>query len=185
MANEVNVVIGSWGSYNECNERALGSKWLCFNDFDSWEEIEEELTKEGFELKGIDEELFIQDYEGFDGGFNCDSMHPKTLFTILHDSGVLEDEEKFKKMVAYLEVRCWTDFVTRVEEDGEDWDNEIYIYEGYSVADYGEEKWNSYGYSYNLPDYVTRYIDYEQFGQDDIDNGYAEEYSNGIIEIVD
>ena len=45
--------------------------------------IEEELTKEGFELKGIDEELFIQDYEGFDGGFNCDSMHPKTLFTIL------------------------------------------------------------------------------------------------------
>ena len=24
----VNIVIGSWGSYNECNERALGSKWL-------------------------------------------------------------------------------------------------------------------------------------------------------------
>ena len=24
----VQIVIGSWGSYNECNERALGSKWL-------------------------------------------------------------------------------------------------------------------------------------------------------------
>lgn len=24
----INVVIGSWGSYNACNERALGSKWL-------------------------------------------------------------------------------------------------------------------------------------------------------------
>ena len=25
MINEINIVIGSWGSYNECNERALGS----------------------------------------------------------------------------------------------------------------------------------------------------------------
>lgn len=24
----ISIVIGSWGSYNECNERALGSKWL-------------------------------------------------------------------------------------------------------------------------------------------------------------
>ena len=27
-ASKVSIVIGSWGSYNECNERALGSKWL-------------------------------------------------------------------------------------------------------------------------------------------------------------
>ena len=25
--NTISIVIGSWGSYNECNERALGSKW--------------------------------------------------------------------------------------------------------------------------------------------------------------
>ena len=24
----ISIVIGSWGSYNECNERALGSKGL-------------------------------------------------------------------------------------------------------------------------------------------------------------
>ena len=24
----ISIVIGSWGSYNECNERALGSNWL-------------------------------------------------------------------------------------------------------------------------------------------------------------
>ena len=53
------MVIGSWGSYNECNERALGSKWLDFDDYDDWDEIEEELKKEGFELDGIDEELFV------------------------------------------------------------------------------------------------------------------------------
>ena len=53
MTNEVKVVIGSWGSYNECNERALGSKWLTLNDYDDWDEIEEELKKEGFQLDGI------------------------------------------------------------------------------------------------------------------------------------
>ena len=43
----ISVVIGSWGSYNECNERALGSKWLDLSNFDDWSEIEEELTKQG------------------------------------------------------------------------------------------------------------------------------------------
>lgn len=32
MSN-ISIVIGSWGSYNECNERALGSKWLDLEDF--------------------------------------------------------------------------------------------------------------------------------------------------------
>ena len=53
--NEISIVIGSWGSYNECNERALGSKWVNLSDYDSWEEIEEELQKQGFKLDGIDE----------------------------------------------------------------------------------------------------------------------------------
>ena len=49
----ISVVIGSWGSYNECNERALGSKWLDLSDYLNWEEIEEELKKEGFEYPEI------------------------------------------------------------------------------------------------------------------------------------
>ena len=49
----IKVVIGSWGSYNECNERALGSKWLDLSDYSDWDEIVEELKKEGFELDGI------------------------------------------------------------------------------------------------------------------------------------
>ncbi len=70
---EINVVIGSWGSYNACNERALGSKWLNFADYNCWDEIEEELTKQGFILDGIDEELFIQDIENLpSSGTNWD-----------------------------------------------------------------------------------------------------------------
>ena len=56
MSNEIKIVIGSWGSYNECNERALGSEWLTLNDYDDWEEIAEELQKQGFVLDGIDED---------------------------------------------------------------------------------------------------------------------------------
>lgn len=63
--NSISIVIGSWGSYNESNERALGSKWLDLSLYSDWEEIEEELTAQGFELDGIDEELFIQDVDNF------------------------------------------------------------------------------------------------------------------------
>ena len=53
--NNISIVIGSWGSYNECNNRALGSKWLDLSNYSSYEEIEDELKKEGFDLNGIDE----------------------------------------------------------------------------------------------------------------------------------
>ena len=82
--NRIAMVIGSWGSYNECNERALGSEWLDFDDFDDWEEIEEELKKEGFELNGIDEELFVQDIEGIpSSSCDWDYTHPKEIFELI------------------------------------------------------------------------------------------------------
>lgn len=82
----ISIVIGSWGSYNECNERALGSKWLDLSDYNDWEEIVEELKREGFELDGIDEELFIQDIEGiYDRSVNWDYMNPENLFNTLKD----------------------------------------------------------------------------------------------------
>lgn len=84
MNGNISIVIGSWGSYNECNERALGSKWLDLSDYSDWDEIVEELKKEGFELDGIDEELFIQDIEGInDSSVNWDYVNPETLFNTL------------------------------------------------------------------------------------------------------
>ena len=44
----ISIVIGSWESYNECNERALGSKWLDLSDYNDWDEIVEELKREGY-----------------------------------------------------------------------------------------------------------------------------------------
>lgn len=182
MNNKINVVIGSWGSYNECNERALGSKWLTFNDYEEWEEIEEELTKQGFELKGIDEELFIQDVEGV-SGFNCDYMHPKRLFKICKDAGILDDEFKYKVAIGYIDALGWADFETLVEDKGNDWDEDIYFYEDKTIEEVLEKMVEE---CYNLDfdklgwigNYVT--IDYEQMARDS--DGYYE-VDGGVIEI--
>ena len=86
VTNEIKIVIGSWGSYNECNERALGSKWLDLGLYNDWDEIIEELKKEGFELDGIDEELFIQDIDNFPSdAANWDYINPDDLFNTLKE----------------------------------------------------------------------------------------------------
>ena len=179
MSN-VNIVIGSWGSYNACNERALGSKWLELNDYDSWNEIEEELTKEGFDLKGIDEELFIQDLEGIDdSSLNCDYMHPKRLFETLKESEILDNKYKYETFEAFIECRSYSEFEDLVDRKGSRWDDDIYLYRGYDWEDFGRERFEMSGYS--LPDDLEYYIDFEEYGKQL--SYYAQEYSNGIIEI--
>lgn len=126
--SEIRIVIGSWSSYNECNERALGSKWLDLEDFDTYEEIEKELTKEGFELDGIDEELFIQDIDGIDAkDMNCDYIHTKDLFELLQEADVISNDYNYEIMSAFLEVRTCDNFTNRVKGYS-DWTDDIYLY---------------------------------------------------------
>ena len=173
------IVIGSWGSYNSCNERALGSSWIDFADYDSWEEIEEELKKQGFQLDGIDEELFIQDIEE-DWGFNCDYMHPERLFKIYKD-GDLENKEQIA--LAFIEARCWDDLVDLIECRGTNWDDDIYFYKNMSPEEVAEQMvcdcypdldTSRLGW---LGNYIT--IDYEAMADDE---PYYE-VSGGTIEI--
>lgn len=116
MDNKISMVIGSWGSYNACNERALGSKWLDLSDYECWDEIVEELEEQGFELNGIDEELFVQDIEGIPtDGADWDYVNPKELFKTIKTSGVLDDEYKFEIMQAFLEVRSFNEWEELIE----------------------------------------------------------------------
>ena len=109
--NSVSFVISSWGSYNECNERALGSKWLDFDEYDDCNAIVEELTHEGFELDGIDEELFVQDIDGIPtSSKNWDNTYPQEIFELIKKSGVLDDEYKYELMEAYCEVRSFDEW---------------------------------------------------------------------------
>jgi len=180
--SEISVVIGSWGSYNECNERALGSKWLNLSDYSDWEEIQDELKKQGFELDGIDEELFIQDIEGLPSSCaNWDYMSPQKLFETLYESGVLEDTYKYDTMSAFLEVRCYSDFEELVGSRGCHWDDDIRIYKGFTWEDYGHEMFECCGYK--IDERLLDFFNFEGYGEY-IGQCYAEEYSDGIIEIV-
>ena len=76
----ISIVVGSWGSYTECNERALGSKWLDLSAYNDWEEIEEELANQGFIFNGIDDELFIQDIEGIEDSSVFHSSKPRVSY---------------------------------------------------------------------------------------------------------
>ena len=176
------IVIGSWGSYNECNERSLGSEWLDLSDFSDWEEIEEELTSEGFDLQGIDEELFIQDVEGLPSDCcNWDYMHPKRLFETLRDAKVRSCPYRYETLSAYLEVRSFADFERLVERHGSHWDDDIRLYKGYSYEDVGREMFECIGYE--LPDELIDFFDFEAYGRYVASD--LEEYSEGFIQIYD
>ena len=180
--NEVKIVIGSWGSYNAGNSRAMGSKLITLSDYDDWEEIEEELTKQGFQLDGIDEELFVQDIENLDlDGENTDYMSPRCLFETLYESGVLLDANKFETMEAFIEARSYKDFEARVKEQGECWDDDVRIYKGYDWEDYGREQFSNSGLS--IPDSLIDYFDFESYGESFSYDGVVEKYSGGLIEI--
>ena len=180
--NNISIVIGSWGSYNECNNKSLGSEWLELSNYSNWEEIENELKKQGFELDGIDEELFIQDIDGIpSNACNWDYTNPKELFELLQEADVIDNNYKYDIMCAYLEVRNFDDFKELVNDNGNRWDDDIHYYKGYDWSDYGREMFECCGYK--IPEPLENFIDFEAYGKY-IGDYYAEEVSNGIIEIV-
>lgn len=180
MENKISIVIGSWGSYNACNERALGSNWIDLSDYEDWSEIVKELERQGFELDGIDEELFIQDVEGIETtGINCDYEIPKHFFEIIKKSGVLENDYKFELMQAYLEVRSFKEWQDLVEELGEDWDSDIYLYSQQSMEDVA---YSIIEDCYNLEEPLASYFDYTKYADDLVFDGFTET-SYGVIEI--
>lgn len=176
----ISIVIGSWGSYNECNERALGSEWLDLSDYSSWEEIEEELNKQGFELNGIDEELFIQDIEGIDGdGTNWDYVNPKELFEMLQTSGILDDDDLYEVFEAYVEINGYNAWESLVSSKGSHWDDDIILYCNQDIEDVA---YNLMHDIYEIPDCLENYIDYSRFARDLSYDGFYET-SKGVIEI--
>ncbi len=181
--NRIAMVIGSWGSYNECNERALGSSWLNFDDFDEWEEIEEELIREGFELNGIDEELFVQDIEGIPTSCqDWDNTHPQEIFELIKESGVLDYECKYELMEAYCEVRSFDEWSDRVKQCGENWDSDIAFYKGQDMYDVAYNLVNEFYDLDKMLGHLASYFDYNAFARDLKFDGYTET-SNGVIEI--
>ena len=177
---EFKVVIGSWGAYTNNTDKALGSEWIDFAKYNSWEEIEEELKKEGFDLEGEDEELFIQDTDFEFGDFSGDNTHPKYLFNILKNSGVMENENAYKEALAFMEVRDWEDFTELVEKKGTNWDGNIIFYPDADAYDWAYDRIHE-----SCPDdvfkWLQNYINFEKYAEESDIN--VTDY--GVIEIME
>ena len=182
VSNKISIVIGSWGSYNACNERALGSSWLDFDNYNDWDDLIAELEKQGFELDGIDEELFVQDIEGIGcSATNWGYMSPQKLFEVVKESDVLYDSHKYDIMTAYLEVNSLDEFMALVDERGSHWDDDINLYSGFDWADYGQEMFDNC--ENKISDSLRQFIDFEAYGKH-MGDYYCHEYNGGIIEII-
>lgn len=176
----ISIVIGSWGSYNECNKRALGSKWLDLSDYYEWEEIVEELEKEGFELDGVDEELFVQDIQGIcDNSVNWDYVNPRELYETLDESGVLSDDDRDELFNAYIEAKGFDSFKNLVEKYGNFWDDCLTLY--------GSQNFQEMAVTYiedfypDIPDFIKDFIDYESLGDYLYEYDSYYETSEGVL----
>lgn len=175
----IKIVVGSWGSYNLCNERALGSKWLDLSLFESFDDVKKELASEGFELAGIDEELFVQDVDGIPAdGVEWDDMNVEKLCNAIFESEILKNDYKYKLFCNFLEVESLSRFFELVDEKGDHWNDEIIFYEGYDWDDLGREMFDACGG--NLPDFLENCFDFEEFGLTLSIDGYTET-ADGII----
>ena len=138
--------------------------------------------KQGFELDGIAEELFVQDRENFPANVgNWDYVNPQTLFETLKKSGVLNDDDKYEKMGIYYDIEGYDAWVRLVDQYEENWDDDIYLYPDFD--------WYDLGYYFlhevdciQIPDCLDNYIDYKRYGEQFSYDGFHE-YDGGIVEI--
>lgn len=176
-----NIVVGSWGSYNACNDRALGSDWVDLSYFDDVDELRDELTRQGFELNGIDEELFIQDADGCLSGVNGDTTNPLDLFETLKDAGILDDEDAAERFAAYSEINGFDCALSAIERDPSALDDVI-IYRNMSMLDVTYHLVDElYGYELEQCGHLANYFDYEAFARDLSFDGFYE-FSGGVVE---
>ena len=178
--DEIKMVIGSWGAYNAANEKALGSSWLTLSDYTDWEDIEDELRKQGFDLNGEDEELFIQDVDGLPTMGEYES--PQAVFETLYESDVLNDVSTREAFDIFCEVRGWDDFKQLVDSHGANWVDYIYIYPGYDWYDLGREMFEQTYPELLEHDVIDNYFDFEAYGES-FQYDTFERYSNGIVSI--
>ena len=175
------ICVGSWYAYNSCNSHALGSfynghYYINFSLLEDGEELIELLKALGWTSQEI-EELFIQDYDGDDWikFNNCDYINPYYLANqIAEHRDEIEDNKQL--IAALFDVGIYSGLDELLEDADDAFNN--YIYYDESPEDYMREITED---SYNIPDALAYYIDYEAMARDEILSGYIEEANGGTL----
>ena len=183
ITNEIKMTI----SYNthdaEKNTKAVTSSPLDLSKYSSWEEIREELVKQGFDIDEYDNDLVVEDlYDIYDKISYFEQWHPKRVFNLFNTAGILKDSSRFSRMETVAEIYGIDEFVDRVELRGEEWDAGIYVYEGYDWYDFGKEMCEFLGYRVHKE--LEPYVNYAFYGISYANKNEVFKYSNGIVEFV-
>lgn len=172
----LNVVIGSWKAYNEArNERALGSKWLSLQDFNSLDDLIEELKQEGFTDEEL-EETFIQDIEEDEIEFsNCDYI---SLEEIWHIYETLNEPDDKELVLAIIEVFGLYETLEMIEDGRID---DYYLSSCQDASDYAYELFEEGAFGNIENDFLSNYIDFDAIGRDMLLNSEIHETSKGVL----
>lgn len=170
---KIEVVIGSWLAYNEVNERALGSNWLNLEDFETLEDLIEELKNEGFTDEEL-EETFIQDMDSEIVFENCDYISVERLREIWETLNSVSDSDL---VIALSEIFTLSELINIIENESIE---DYYLSGSETASDYAEEIVED---CYNLDNMgnLKYYIDYEAMGRDMVLNGEIYETSKGVV----
>jgi hypothetical protein len=175
------MVIGSYGSYAACNERALGTE-IDRADFETWSDVLDELTNRGFDLDGIDEELMLLDVDSdilpYDTATSENMSEMFDAYKELETSGTNFDPDIFWRLCEELSGDIYD--VMRAYRDGILWAGcddmsdvaRRYIDEFYPEID-------------NLPSFISCHLDYEGIGRDLEIEGHFISTPAGMFEIID
>lgn len=146
------VYVTSWARYNEGE---AGKFITISNDMDN-EDLRELLIKEGFDLDGRDEEMVIHDW--MDGDVfklgECSPWEALEIIECIND----EDDLMIYKAIAE-EHGEWT----AREALNTGFENYMFI-KGGTARDYKEEMVKDCD---DIPDYISKYIDWDQMAEDD------------------
>ena len=124
--NEIKVIIGSYHEdYEEC-VTPLDMGHITFNDFQSWEEVERELDKQGFDLEDERQTLIIRRIKNFvsnDDYIWQQGYSVENIFETFKKSGILESKEKYRKAYIFCHNNQFYDWTNLIQEYGANWDN--------------------------------------------------------------
>lgn len=165
---EVKVFLNTWGNYIE--NGAEGGRWVSL----PMEESELKATMAAIAEKMGDNspEWFINDFEscqdlpGLDIGEYADIFKPNSTLNELNDL----DPEDFEKLAAIMEV------ITDDLKDALDSMDNYEFYEGATLEEMAEE----WAESFDIPDALAGYINYEAIARDFGFNG-DHETKNGVL----
>lgn len=156
------------GTYRKYNDGSLFGMWLDLENFTDAEEFFE--VCRALHADEEDPEFMFQDYQGFPSSMYYESMCEDEVQDIL-DYVALDDDDKElleEYQDAYDESADIHDIDKIKERYCGTWD---------SMEDYAEEFMNE---CYDIPDYLTNYIDYSAFARDlEMDGCYIS--SNGFV----